>query len=283
MMRTDPFTSGYAQVLEEITASSGVTNLSRLDPYSLMISQRDPEVSTNYYGYDGHGSVRFLLDLAGGITDTYMYDAFGTLVNSTGSSTPNNYLYAGEQYDSDLGFYYLRARYLNPATGRFWTMDTFQGDNEDPSSLHKYLYCQDNPVNRMDPSGRDSIGSLLMSFSILDVLFAQIPTQTPAVTTLALPWKTVTVDTKILKFSDFDQAKVQAYMTRANQIYSQAKIKLELGSSETWDYDKTQKRTGGEFTADYWQRPSKTVLLPGENIPDITAGQNEGHVSAYFF
>ena len=35
-------------------------------------------------------------------TDTYEYDAFGNLVNSTGT-TPNNYLYRGEQYDPDLG------------------------------------------------------------------------------------------------------------------------------------------------------------------------------------
>jgi hypothetical protein len=45
------------------------------------------------------------------------------------------------------------ARWLNPNTGRFQTMDTYQGDNEDPLSLHKYLYGADNPVNVVDPSG----------------------------------------------------------------------------------------------------------------------------------
>jgi RHS repeat-associated protein len=43
--------------------------------------------------------------------------------------------------------------YLNPHTGRFWTMDTTEGDNEEPLSLHKYLYCQNNPVNMVDPDG----------------------------------------------------------------------------------------------------------------------------------
>ncbi len=51
-------------------------------------------------------------------TVTYDYDAFGNKVNSTGT-TPDNYLYRGEQYDSDLGLYYLRARYYNPLAGRF--------------------------------------------------------------------------------------------------------------------------------------------------------------------
>ena len=32
-----------------------------------------------------------------------------------------------------------QARYLNPNTGRFQTMDTYEGDNEDPPSLHKYV------------------------------------------------------------------------------------------------------------------------------------------------
>jgi uncharacterized protein RhaS with RHS repeats len=50
------------------------------------------------------------------VTDTYDYDAFGNKINSTGA-TPNNYLYRGEQFDPDLGLYYLRARYYNPLTG----------------------------------------------------------------------------------------------------------------------------------------------------------------------
>jgi hypothetical protein len=43
--------------------------------------------------------------------------------------------------------------YLNPNTGRFWTMDSYEGDNEDPLSLHKYLYCQADSENMTDPSG----------------------------------------------------------------------------------------------------------------------------------
>jgi len=48
-----------------------------------------------------------------------------------------------------------QARYLNPATGRFWTMDTYDGSQQDPLSLHKYLYCADDPVNMADPEGND--------------------------------------------------------------------------------------------------------------------------------
>lgn len=49
--------------------------------------------------------------------------------------------------------YYLRAHYYKPELGRFWTMDSYEGNNSDPLSLHKYLYCHANPVNLVDPSG----------------------------------------------------------------------------------------------------------------------------------
>jgi RHS repeat-associated protein len=109
---------------------------------------------TSFYGYDGHGSVRQLFDSTGAVTDSYDYDAFGNLINSTGT-TPNNYLFAGEAYDSALGLYYNRARYLNTATGRFWSMDTHEGKERDPLSLHKYLYAEGNPVDHVDPSGHE--------------------------------------------------------------------------------------------------------------------------------
>jgi RHS repeat-associated protein len=122
------------------------------------------------YGYDGHGSVRQLTNAAGAVTDSYDYDAFGNLINSTGS-TPNNYLFASEQYDPALALYYNRARYLNTTTGRFWTMDSTVGSDVAPLSLHRYFYAGEDPVNRLDPSGHDfdlgsTIGALEVSVTI---------------------------------------------------------------------------------------------------------------------
>ena len=92
----------------------------------------------SFYGYDGFGNVRQLTGVSGEVTDTYEYDAFGNLLNKTGT-TPNNYLYRGEQFDSGLGLYYLRARYYNTATGRFMSRDPYDGNKINPISLHKYL------------------------------------------------------------------------------------------------------------------------------------------------
>jgi RHS repeat-associated protein len=103
-------------------------------------------------------------------TDTYDYDAFGNLIHSSGT-TPNNYLFAGEQFDSDLNLYYNRARYLNTSTGRFWTMDKLEGDDNDPLSLHKYVYADANPVDNLDPSG-NQIDDVIASFGFSNTINA---------------------------------------------------------------------------------------------------------------
>ncbi|MBL4827259.1 MAG: RHS repeat-associated core domain-containing protein [Spongiibacteraceae bacterium] len=98
------------------------------------------------------GSTRSLSDQAGTITDTYHYEAFGEVLNQTGS-TENDYKFTGEQYDEDLNQYYLRARYYYQHSGRFTQQDTWMGNNHDPITLHKYLYANADPVNYIDPTG----------------------------------------------------------------------------------------------------------------------------------
>jgi len=94
-----------------------------------------------------------LLLLCGG---TYEYDAFGNEINHTGT-TPNNYLYRGEQWDPDLGLYYLRARYYNPVTGRFMSRDPEDGIPTDPVTMQTYVYADGDPVNATDPNGRSAV------------------------------------------------------------------------------------------------------------------------------
>jgi RHS repeat-associated protein/uncharacterized repeat protein (TIGR01451 family) len=158
----------HAQVVEELRGGAVVRQYTYGHD---LISQRQligGAWAESFYGYDGHGSVRYLTDASGAVTDTYTYDAFGTLIARTGG-TPNDYLYAGEQFDSGLGIYYLRARYLNPAVGRFLTMDTVEGELDDPLTRHLYAYVNGDPVNATDPSGHViyfSIPSLNISITI---------------------------------------------------------------------------------------------------------------------
>ena len=75
-------------------------------------------------------------------------------------------LYSGEQFDSTLQQYHLRARNYNQANGQFTTLDPYAGNLHDPQSLHKYAYCHTDPVNGIDPSGEFTVGEILTVSSI---------------------------------------------------------------------------------------------------------------------
>ncbi|MCP4138554.1 MAG: hypothetical protein GY754_46780, partial [bacterium] len=139
----------HAQVLEE-RGDNGTLTVSYIYGDDLISQHRNEAAS--YYHYDAQQSVRQLTNDAGIVTDAYVYDAFGVLINGEGS-TENNYLYAGEQFDAAVGLYYLRARWMNQQNGRFTSMDPFVGDYMAPESLHKYSYAKNNPVDYNDPSG----------------------------------------------------------------------------------------------------------------------------------
>ena len=155
--------TGYPQVVEELNSAGVVQRqytygLQRISESQLVNGAWTP----SFYGYDGGGNVRQLTSSAGAVTDEYEYDAFGNSFTKVGT-TPNNYLYRGEQYDPDLGLYYLRARYYNALTGRFMSRDPkeykpFKSKNRpiDPMKLHRYLYADGDPVNRIDPRGREA-------------------------------------------------------------------------------------------------------------------------------
>jgi RHS repeat-associated protein len=148
--------TGFSQVLEELPAV-GATPTASYTIGSQLISQ-EKGGTNSYLMADGHGSTRFLTDTNGVISDRYSYDAYGVALDftfGTLNSPRTAMLYSGERFDSDLQQYYLRARYYNPTVGRFGAQDQQDGTPNDPLSLHKYAYCQNNPVNMHDPSGNE--------------------------------------------------------------------------------------------------------------------------------
>jgi uncharacterized protein RhaS with RHS repeats len=74
--------------------------------------------STSYYEADGLGSITSLSNSGGTVAASYTYDSFGNMTASTGSTT-NPLRYPAREFDSETNLYYYRARYYDPATGRF--------------------------------------------------------------------------------------------------------------------------------------------------------------------
>ena len=104
------------------------------------------------YVYNAHGDVvQLVRDNA--VVASYTYDAFGNLTSQIGNSE-NPFLYCGEYFDAETQTYYLRARYYNPANGRFTQQDAWAFmDASDPLSLNLYTYCCNNPVMYVDLTG----------------------------------------------------------------------------------------------------------------------------------
>jgi len=106
-----------------------------------------------YYHGDRLGSIGLLSDTGQVVTDTYGYEAFGSLVRSSGS-TINPYRFGGQfayHWEKDTLLFSLYRRYYEPRTARFMSRDLARRVS------HMYAYADNNPLTRVDPSGCDAI------------------------------------------------------------------------------------------------------------------------------
>jgi RHS repeat-associated protein len=103
---------------------------------------------------DALGSVRQIVDGSGNVTLAESHEPYGSVLMSNGTAS-SIFGYSGEQVDTS-GLVYLRARYMQPTLGIFLARDPWSGDQLRPGSMNGWNYGDDNPVNRIDPSGRFS-------------------------------------------------------------------------------------------------------------------------------
>jgi len=113
----------------------------------LRVKRNKPK--TYYYHYDRLGSVRFMSDESGNVVSEYVYDGWGNLVSSSGSvSQPYEFVGREGYYrEGELGLYLLGQRWYDSNVGRFISRELFLLYG------HPYIYCENNPVNYIDPYG----------------------------------------------------------------------------------------------------------------------------------
>lgn len=120
--------------------------------------------SVYFFHADAVGSIRSLTDATGRPVRSWTYDSFGRLSGFDPAAQPAApYAFAGREYDSESGVYYLRARYYDPATGRFLSTDPMGvtarllagGGNlfRDAQQLNPYSYAVNNPLAFRDSTG----------------------------------------------------------------------------------------------------------------------------------
>jgi RHS repeat-associated protein len=104
--------------------------------------------AVSYYHADGLGSVTSLTDGSGSAVAAYATDAFGKSIASAGAVI-NAFRYTGREWDQETALYYYRARYYDPAIGRFLSEDpiTFE------EGTNFYRYVDNSPVDWADSFG----------------------------------------------------------------------------------------------------------------------------------
>ncbi len=118
-------------------------------------TEQDPYADDYFfYRYDICGSVTNIVDGAGCVVKSYDYDEFG-VTTSMGDTFFNEVTFTGSVADAS-GLLYMNARYYNPATARFLSQDTYTGSASVPWTQHLYAYCNNNPVNLVDPTGHSA-------------------------------------------------------------------------------------------------------------------------------
>jgi len=124
----------------------------------------DPTVYDEYfYVHDRLGSVRMVVQYNGtdavNTANSYTYTPYGQFYEFA-ETVVNPWTFTGQWYDEEIAQYYLRARQYDPAMMRFTSRDPVKGEQDEPLTLHKYLYCLNDPIDRIDPSGKISAASL---------------------------------------------------------------------------------------------------------------------------
>lgn len=105
----------------------------------------------NYYLRDHLGNVRMVIDQNGEVLQETEYYAFGMPVRRSGTDASNKYQFLGKESQNETKWIDLQARFYDPTTGRFMSVDPVTDGQEFYSPYH---YSFNNPLRFSDPDGK---------------------------------------------------------------------------------------------------------------------------------
>lgn len=112
----------------------------------MALTTHNPLPTTHYLVADHLGSTRSLINPNGTKISEANYYPYGQTRTQTGSLPSRQY--TGQVNDDSTGLYFYNARYYNPTTANFLSVDK-------GSSMNKYIYVNGNPINFSDPTGNE--------------------------------------------------------------------------------------------------------------------------------
>ena len=142
------------------------TETSAFSPQPSALASGTPESTgaVRYYIWDHLGTTRVVTDGNGALISTHDYEPFGVEIppfgdtgNVTDLPSPNSHKFTGHERDQSTGYDYMHARFYGSSIGRFMRPDPVGGNPANPQSWNLYAYVENNPVNRIDPTGLTDI------------------------------------------------------------------------------------------------------------------------------
>ena len=112
-------------------------------------------VTIAWYLTDRLGTVRDIMDNSGGLIDHRTYDAYGNILTEAYPTTGDAYGFAGGRSDLVTGEILFGARWYDPASEKWTTVDPSEFDSVTTNFL---AYAGNSPTNYTDPSGLDPGG-----------------------------------------------------------------------------------------------------------------------------
>lgn len=119
-------------------------------PWGSLTTKYVPDGTGAWYLTDGQGTVGDLADLAGVVQDHLLYTAFGQVTSESQPAFGDRWRYTGREFEAETGLQYNRARYYDPAIGRWISEDPIGLQAGDPNL---YRYVCNAPTLATDPSG----------------------------------------------------------------------------------------------------------------------------------
>lgn len=133
----------------------------------------------HYYYTDPQGTVLAKADAQGNIVETFDYTPYGSVAMGT---APNGPGYTGHVNDPDTGLVYMQARYYDPVTARFLSVDLKTPVAGNSFNFNRYAYANNNPIVNVDPDGRSctkSNGTVTCTPTLNGVVLTQLPVIPP--------------------------------------------------------------------------------------------------------
>jgi RHS repeat-associated protein len=113
-----------------------------------LFARADANGGEGWYWTDHLGSVRLITNAADAVLDRLDYDSFGSVRFEVNPAYGDRFKFTSREWDAETGQYYYRARFYDPATGRFSGEDQARAT---PGNL--YPYVGNSPTMATDPSG----------------------------------------------------------------------------------------------------------------------------------